>query len=293
MTYRYNRNNVCITDYAGFMNRAANALQPSPYFPDKYVLAEGDSWFHIGGLNGAGNARNLLDEITINDKQALLLNMALTGDTVRRISESFKSERFKMVLANYKWDLILLSAGGNDLIDALTDDLDYVVNGNVLSIIQSATDNNNFMSYINEEDLKILLEFLTKRYTELFAYINTTQNKHVPIFIHTYDYPTPRNAPADVFIFKKGAWLIQAFKRKKVPDTYWVEITDHIFNTLALALLKLSNNNIHVVKTHGTLTRADKVEGNSNDWLNEIHPNSTGLEKLAKKINAKIKQEVS
>lgn len=295
MSFRYNRKNVCIVDYASFTNLAQVGLQPDPFFPDKFILAEGDSWFHIGGLTGAGNARNLLDEITINDKQALLLNMALSGDTVRRISESFESSSFKKMLKEHKWDLLLLSAGGNDLIDALTEDLNYIVNGHTLSIIQSSSDNGRFDSYINDEHLGLLISFLLGKYKTLFKYILTTKNNEVPIIVHTYDYPTPRDAPADMFVVKKGPWLYEALKNKKnVPDKYWVEITNYIFKRIADALLTLTTPNapnvanVHVVKTYDTLLRANSVSGESYDWLNEIHPNANGLVKLAKKINAEI-----
>lgn len=296
MSYRYNRKNVCIVDYASFTNLAPGGMQPDPFFPDQFVLAEGDSWFHIGGLTGAGNARNLLDEITINDKQTLLLNMALSGDTVRRISESFGSSDFKKMLKVHTWSLVLLSAGGNDLIDALTEDLNYDVGSQTLSIIQSSTDNGNFHSYINKDHLGLLTNFVLGKHKELFKYIRTTRNKEVPIIIHTYDYPTPRYAPAEMFVIKKGPWLYKAFKTKKVPEKHWVEISDYIFKQLAEALLTLNSPNlpnvanVYVVKTHDTLLRADSVPGESYDWLNEIHPNAKGLEKLAVKINAQISQ---
>lgn len=296
MSYRYNTKNVCIVDYEGFKNLAPRGLQPDPYFPDKYILAEGDSWFHIGGLTGAGNARNLLDEITINDEQTLLLNMALSGDTVRRIAESFVSSDFRKMLKEHHWDLLLLSAGGNDLIDALTEDLNYVVDGITLSIIQSHADDGNFESYINEDHLNLLIEFLLGKYKELFEYVGTTENKEVPIIIHTYDYPTPRDAAAKIFGFKaKGPWLYEALKTKKnVPEKYWINISDYIFKRMADALLTLTAPNkpdvanVYVVKTYDTLLRANSVSGESYDWLNEIHPNAKGLAKIAKKINAEI-----
>jgi lysophospholipase L1-like esterase len=296
MSYRYNRKNVCIVDYAGFKNLAARGLQPDPNFPDKYILAEGDSWFHIGGLTGAGSARNLLDEITINDKQSLLLNMALSGDTVRRISDSFESSDFKKLLKEHHWDLLLLSAGGNDLIDALTEDLKYVVDGKTLAIINSSVDNGMFESYINQDHLDLLTKFVLDKYRALFKYIRKTKkNKEVPIIIHTYDYPTPRDAPADMFVIKKGPWLHTAFEIKNVPNKYRIKITDYIFKHIAEALLTLNAPNVpdlanvYVVKTYGTLLRADTDEtGNSYDWLNEIHPNAKGLEKLAKIMNAEI-----
>lgn len=290
MAYLYNPNNVCIVPHSKFPVRCT---APSPNFPDKFVLAEGDSWFHIGGLTKLGNTRNLIDKIAIENKHTLLVNMALSGDTVRRISTSFGSSDFRQMLADHRWNLILLSAGGNDLIDALTEDLSYIVDGTTLSIIQTAADNGDADSYINHDHLNLLLAFLKEKYDDLFDYIRGTINSAVPIVIHTYDYPTARNAPAKVFVLKKGPWLLEAFKKKAVPKKYWNEITDFIFESLANTLLSLNEGNVHVVKTHGTLLRADSVEGSDKDWLNEIHPNAKGLEKLAIKINDKIRQVIT
>ncbi len=293
MAYDYNKNDVCIKGYAGFVYPVQDALQPSPNFPDKFIIAEGDSWFHIGGNVGVGNARNLLDKVAIPNKKAFLLNMALFGDSVRRIADSFESSAFREALQQNDWQLILLSGGGNDLIDALTEKSAYVVNGMALSIVQASADRGDFMDYINQAHLDLLLDFLAEKYKALFRYIQGTRNADVPIVIHTYDYPTPRDAPAKLFGLNKGPWLKTAFDLKNVPtQAYRIKIADYIFERLAQTLLGLDNDNIHVVKTYGILKRAENVPSNSNDWLNEIHPNSKGLEKLAVKINAKISEVV-
>jgi hypothetical protein len=46
-----------------------------------------------------------------------------------------------------------------------------------------------------------------------------------------------------------------------------------------------------VVTTQGTLTRAEMgVTLESNDWMNEIHPNYGGYRKLASKIGRKVRK---
>ena len=51
----YNINSVNIVDYFGFFkSKQTDILNGNPIY-DKYVLAEGDSWFHIGGNNGLFN----------------------------------------------------------------------------------------------------------------------------------------------------------------------------------------------------------------------------------------------
>jgi hypothetical protein len=44
-----------------------------------------------------------------------------------------------------------------------------------------------------------------------------------------------------------------------------------------------------VVDTRNTLVRANPTErGNSNDWINEIHPNLGGYRKIAARLSARI-----
>jgi lysophospholipase L1-like esterase len=110
----------------------------------------------------------------------------------------------------------------------------------------------------------------------------------VPILAHTYDYATPRDAPA---IFGSlGPWLHRAFNDREIPPENRVELADYLTDRLAERLLELADGtkkipDLHVVDTRGTLTRAALGHrGDSHDWQNEIHPNGGGYEKLAKRI---------
>lgn len=286
----YNPNNVNIVDYPGFIQSTqTNILLGNPIY-DKKVLAEGDSWFHIGGNTGVFNERNLLDAVNFNNKHTLLLNMALSGDTMARMSDRMNSPSFYRVMKTYSWNLILLSAGGNDLIDALTEQGNYRYKNKTLSVIQSNATPNDYLSFINLDDLELFKASVLDSFNKFTSEKSKTTNSNIPVVLHIYDFPTPRNAPARMFMFKKGPWLYKALKDKKVPDKFWVDITDHIFNALASTLLELDGtNNFHVAKTCGTIMRAElNTSGNSNDWLNEIHPNSKGIEQLAEKINQEI-----
>ena len=83
-------------------------------------LAEGDSWFSIGTLNPAKNS-NLLHEMAFS-QPCMAVNCAMPGDTLRRMSRMQTDPRFVQLLcgnAALPWDAILMSAGGNDLIEAV------------------------------------------------------------------------------------------------------------------------------------------------------------------------------
>ena len=97
----------------------------SPLNPDDpgyawRFLAEGDSWFTIGAIPSS----NLLYELRLR-KRAIILNLDYPGDTIANISQLSANTEFTRRLAHPNWqsdwNAILLSGGGNDLIDRAAD----------------------------------------------------------------------------------------------------------------------------------------------------------------------------
>jgi hypothetical protein len=83
-------------------------------------LAEGDSWFSIGSLNPAKNS-NLLFEMAFS-VTAGAVNCAFPGDKLRRMVQMNTDPNFIKLLCGHRariWDALLMSCGGNDLIEAL------------------------------------------------------------------------------------------------------------------------------------------------------------------------------
>jgi hypothetical protein len=103
----------------------------------------------------------------------------------------------------------------------------------------------------------------------------------VPIFLNLYDTPVARNAPA----FPGGrAWLYEAYRKNAIPPQLWPDLTGAIFAEVQSAVAGWASGraDLHCVPTTGTLVAADPAAtGSSGDWLNEIHPNAAGWEKLA------------
>lgn len=287
----YNTSNVNILDFTGF-KKSLQSIVGSPIY-DLKVLAEGDSWFHIGGNTPFFKERNLLDGVNFNNKHTLLVNMALSGNTMARMSDRVNSPDFYEAMNEYDWNFILLSAGGNDLIYALTEDGQYKYKNKTLSIIQKNDNPTSFMDFINQESLDSFKESILTSFNKFIsAKRESTRNSNIPIVIHMYDFPTPRNAPAELFYLREGPWIQKALFNNGVPNhsNYWNNISDYIFTALAKTIQSLhGRSNFYVVNTLHTLTRAvEGAKGDSNDWLNEIHPNSGGFQKLAAKINNTI-----
>ncbi|HEY0664306.1 MAG TPA: hypothetical protein VGD18_06840, partial [Thiobacillaceae bacterium] len=95
-------------------------LQPDDPAYAWRLLAEGDSWFTVGAIPSS----NLLYELRLK-KPTVVLNLGYPGDTIASVAQLSGNAEFARRLAHpnwaSKWDAILLSGGGNDLIDRAGD----------------------------------------------------------------------------------------------------------------------------------------------------------------------------
>lgn len=247
------------------------------------LLAEGDSWFATGAIPSS----NLLYEMLFPGVTTIL-SLARSGDTIVHMGQLAANPVLTTMLAkkgfNYKFDAMLLSGGGNDLIDSAR------------AIIRDkpgqASKASAPESYVEEKILADTLTGVRESYARIVQVRDApdSQSKGVPVIVHTYDYATPRNAPANFVLAPiLGPWLYKALSQF---DTGLQQaISDYLFDRLAETLLGLSTGkdalpNVHVVDTRNTLVRAKVEGGNSNDWLNEIHPNGGGYRKIAAKLSA-------
>jgi lysophospholipase L1-like esterase len=186
--------------------------------------------------------------------------------------------------AGRRWDGILLSGGGNDFIEEAKHIL--------LKKTQRPVGAWDPADFCDQARIRALVNEIQRSYRRIAALRDrpTGPGTRIPILTHTYDYATPRNAPARFFFQRLGPWLIEAMREGEVPRQHWIPIADYLADTLAEALLDLTRGpnairNFHVVETRDTLKRAELgARGDSNDWLNEIHPNAAGYDKLAQRI---------
>jgi lysophospholipase L1-like esterase len=198
--------------------------------------------------------------------------------------ENFTASQF-----GSSWDLILLSGGGNDLID---DADDILLPPRARPAAPSGP-----VDYCDPARLAQLTDEVQTGYRSIVALRDapgsTAPGK--PIVAHTYDYPTARNSPARfVLVPVLGPWLYRALTHSEVPQAEWVSVTDYLVDQLAEAILALAAGpnalpNFYVVDTRGTLKRARPGSlGEDGDWMNEIHPSIDGYKKLAKKLAARV-----
>jgi hypothetical protein len=243
------------------------------------ILAEGDSWFSFGSWK----LESLLTQLRLR-RDAAVVTLAQPGDTIRHMADICSNSALRSMLSTthgYSWDAILLSGGGNDVID------------NAGTIVKPSAvpqpDNLPVAGYVDDAALQATLAAIRTGYQAIVALRDSPNSPAVgvPIVTHRYDLATPRNSPATFLVIRKGPWLYPAMLAGRIPAARWNDVSDYIIGALGdcLAGLELTLPNFHAVSSQGTLRRAAPgTTSNSNDWDNEIHPNRGGFRKIAAKL---------
>lgn len=253
---------------------------------DYNILCEGDSWMSIGSNPAKGHS-NILQDLRFS-KRCLLWNIASPGDTMKKMSNWCVNPDFLALISGkeeFPWKAIFLSAGGNDLIDAMKE----------IVVPSSATAGSNFTDYINVARLHALFwEMLTYLRRVENARDSSKNNRYTPIVIHCYDYAVPGDAPVKAWGLKLGGpWLYPAVNGK-VPRKHWTSISEYLIDEMAKFFLRIKNekliSNFHVI--YQTLNVLDspvwEKSKKAKDWDNEIHPSRAGYKKLAPVISKEL-----
>jgi hypothetical protein len=246
----------------------------------RHYLAEGDSWFSLSNILSPSFLYRFGFNVPLK-QSTLIVNCAYPGDTLARMVDWSTNINFPNLLArqnfDYKWDAILLSAGGNDIIAAALEQS---------GILQGCATPTAPRDFIISTAISNLETHLRACFVDLVKMRNTSsipENRTIPIYYHTYGYPTPRNAPA---LPGFGPWLYTAFRNKNIPEPYWNALSDALMDELAGMLRRFINlgANLQLIDTLANVplvrAAADST-GSSGDWLNEIHLNDSGKDKVA------------
>ena len=248
-------------------------------------LAEGDSWFSFGSRK----FRNLLTFLSL-PSPACVLNIAEPGDTLRRMEDIDVNEQFFRYLDNRggrRWTAILLSGGGNDLIDAVWNEDEQRSLILVRPDDPGSIDQSNLRSVINRDAMDALLSYIRINVAHIVAHRDraSSNSRNVPLFMHTYALARPRNAGVKFLHIRRGPWLYPACQWLGIREELWLDLSRILLEELAACLKSLSLPDVHVIDTLARTTTmvpaAIGATGSSNDWENEIHPNASGYRKLA------------
>lgn len=265
-----------------------DSLITDGYPGEKRILVEGDSWASYP-LPTTGNLATFVE---VPDDMSVVLNLAWTGDQMIDISQGHQFELFKKLIDTpqwgYKWDVLFLVGGGNDLIG-------WIFNAAIKNPGFASTDPEDYVDRVALGEKLNELKSYFKRYIDLR---NSTELNHdTPILVQTYDYVVPRHHPATIFGFDVAghAWIHPKFQRLGVDDpemqkrAIWILLDEM---SAMLHSLAAEEEDFFVADTRGTLEIVTpdyrRIDG---DWRDEMHPSAKGYQKLTSQhINPLIGQ---
>lgn len=254
---------------------------------DQRYLAQGDSWFSIGSLF-VPPTTNLLLDMTLG-RSTMVANCAHPGRELAHMTEAVHEPAFMALLSGPRtrlaWDALLLSGGGNDLIDAAGAPPEADPSLRLFLTQPEWGAQPDASRFLSTAGWNTFVSHLTKVFAAVLAQCDHAEHPAMPVVMHTYDYVTPRDAPAAP---GAGPWLFKAMNAYAIPDEPRKALADLMIDKLATLLasfpITFPGHAIHVIDTRGTLQRAaEGTTGPNADWVNEIHPTSAGYEKLRAK----------
>jgi len=252
------------------------------------ILTEGDSWF------STPLAVNLLDHLVhasvLEEKQGtvwlgeggLFFRAEKSGDTALHMFADKNVEKLGQWFKTFDFDLVLLSAGGNDFVGDFLKQL--FMEKPVMSVdaaVQLVIDSGCYA-----EVLEAYSKFISK-----FVSIKPD----IPMIAHSYEYPIRLGHASELTLSNIG--LIALFK-KEIGDWISKNVKQSLpqkFDQLTFARMLIDNfvelvleplnhefpDNFTYVDLRGTLTSKDY-------WSDEMHPTSAGFRLLAEKFKTNI-----
>ena len=235
------------------------------------ILSEGDSWFgypfgkdlndHIADM-GAFNIRHFQkagDEI-VND----MMNDVQKGLLVQSLNK-------------FKFDLLLYSGGGND-----------VVAEHLQKYVTDDNSGSGPHNRINKPALDERLQELKGKFLELIGIVEALDSR-CPILTHGYTHIIPSDEGFEILGFKlTGPWVKPTLDRKGIDDPeHQKDIINHILDRFNEMLKELDNENelFHYVDL-----RSEQLS--QSYWANEIHPTSAGFKRLSVHFEDKMRELV-
>ena len=218
-------------------------------------LAEGDSWFTIGALN-LPQVSNLLYQQQFGPS-TVIISCAYPGDTLQQMGHNINDPYFDKLLrkknfASY-WEAIILSAGGNDLIDAAqhravnADGRPAPVGARVVLTPEGGAPvpprGTRPERYLSDAGWDLLASYLRINLEDLVTRRDQGPSAGRPLFLHTYSPPVVR--PSGTVGAAKG-WLYPAMVDYGIPEADWQGVAALLFDGLRRLWLKAGQELPHV-----------------------------------------------
>ncbi|MDD9942928.1 MAG: SGNH/GDSL hydrolase family protein [Myxococcales bacterium] len=231
--------------------------------PDRpVVLCEGDSWFAYPGTN-------LVRELhALSRRKMTMLNLQDNGDEVTEMLAGKQRQKLRKRLARYRFDLILFSGGGNDMVGEEFERL-----------LLDAGVGGSWRDWIRMDRFERRLGQIRDSYLDLIGLRDDGKNPACPIVVHGYDRPHPSPTGFKLAgLNVSGPWMYPGLVKRNITKPadqcriagFCIDAFNDMIRELAT-----EHEHVHYIATPGTLKRTE--------WADEIHPTRAGFKKLSRK----------
>jgi lysophospholipase L1-like esterase len=244
----------------GLLNRVTREYRERKYrekirnFRGIKIVSKGDSWFQFPFV--------LKDTIDILSDEYAILSLDTAGDTLENM---VATDEITQAIGRENPDIFLISGGGNDMF----------INGVFSSWLNPFESNLKPEKYLNE-NFDRFVDKITYLYGGLFTKMSD-RHPELRIVCHGYDYIIPRKAPFGIFMGNN-------MQERGIIDR------DLQREIMKIAIDRLNDAQIDLVSRFPS--RVFHVDCrnavNTNDWFDEIHPNSDGFKSLANRFRTVI-----
>lgn len=219
------------------------------------ILAEGDSWFQY-----PIKLHDVIDHLADKEEMAVRCFSA-AGDI---LSNMVAKPQFLDALTTEKPHVLLISGGGNDLVDGK----------GLRLLLRSYQQGRPAKDYLNSA-YDAFKKRITRNYSDLFK-MTRAESKSVIILCHGYDYAIPN----------RGPWLGRPMEEIGITDkSLQFEIMKLIVTDINKLIEKVCNDSgdskIHYVDMRGAVP--------ADGWHDEFHPTSNYYGHVADRFYTRIK----
>jgi hypothetical protein len=265
--------------------------EPFPfYLYERRCLAQGDSWFSIGALPPTRTTR-VVAELRLA-RATVVVNCARPGAVLRRMTDTSTELQFLRLLRGkmaMQWDAILISGGGNDLIDAVGSAPTSAPNQRLLRTPAERGEGPlGGADYISEPGWQVFADHISAVFNQLVDERDSGINRSTPLVWHNYARVMPRPAGAGLGF---GPWLLPGLDAYAVPAADRLLVSDELITRLGKLVSGIVATRrardpdcaLYVADSQSAgieLAAPDSTDV-SGDWINEIHCTRAGYQKAA------------
>lgn len=255
------------------------------------VYALGDSWLAYPRASFlVGKRANILDHLEAMEVPGdAYTDAAKNGETAVQLTSEDHLGKLEKHLDRRVTDVILFSAGGNDL--AGEKNLPDMLRKQELDA--AGKPKHPWQDLVVEEKLQDELKDVEDAYVRLLELAKSRSDgwKRLRVVAHNYAVPTPSSKGA-YFFFRlyahKGgrSWIHPHLMAKEIKDPkQQMQIVIHMFRQLTARFAKVAADprfaeGFTVVDTQACLP----TDNPQRWWLNEIHPTSEGFGRIARAV---------